>query len=141
MQRVDPYGTAAELKIKEWEREGLIATMRDLRAGTPPRPFNMGFWDTCICGQINAYRGRFCAPVFFSPALSDLFLGLRSAWGRDYSLPELREISMAQAADAIQNFLLTVAPPPWRRRTEAFFGLCRRRPKRLTRVSLSPPSS
>ena len=42
MQRVDPYRTAAELRITEWEREGLIATMRDLRAGTASAAFQHG---------------------------------------------------------------------------------------------------
>ncbi len=123
MQHVDPYKTAGELHITEDEREGLIATMRDLRAGTPLRPFNMAFWDSCICGQINAYHSQFCAPVFFSPALSGLFLGRASAWGRRHSLSQMRDITMAQAADAIQNFLLAAAPAaPWHRRALAFFG-------------------
>jgi hypothetical protein len=36
---------------------------------------------------------------------------------------ELHEITMAQAADAVQNFLLIGAPPPWRRRALAFVRL------------------
>lgn len=105
MRHVDPYLPAEKLGLSDADRQILIDVACDLEAGAI-HLWGMGFWSTCICGQMEKRGAEIVDSQIFRQPVYRLFFPM---------LPTTQpqsEITQQQAARACYNFL-TTGEPDW----------------------------